>query len=336
MDVPLPCLDQVPTVKVPVDSLKSSDTPRRLGENFAHVRMLAESEDPLPPIVVHRATMRVVDGMHRLRATELRGEGAIEVRFIDGDEASSFVVAVSENIRHGLPLSTADRKAAAGRIIDSYPEWSDRMVASVTGLSAKTVATVRRQMALGSKPRALLYTVGRDGRVRPRDSAQRREFARSLMIEDPDCSLRKVARIAGISPETARDVRNRLNSDRESAVQVEQAVSVPQTRSAAESEAPGMLPVASSGHGPAVAGAMALRALRADPAFRSTETGRSLLRMLAALQVLEEHGDQLIGNIPTHCTDRVALAARACADAWETIAARLDERSHALRGGRTA
>jgi ParB-like chromosome segregation protein Spo0J len=331
MDVSLR-LDQVSAVRVPVNSLKPSDSPRRLGENLAHVRMLAQSEESLPPIVVHRTTMRVVDGMHRLRAAELRGEDEIEVRFIDGDEASSFVLAVSENVRHGLPLSTADRKAAAARIIDSYPEWSERMVASVTGLSAKTVATTRRQMARGSRPRALLYTVGRDGRVRPRDSAQRREFARRLMVENPDCSLRKIAQMAGISPETARDVRNRLNSDRGAADQGAQAGSAKGAQPAAARGTPGVRPAASPGHGPAAAGTLALRALRADPAFRSTESGRSLLRMLVALQVLEGHGDELLGNIPMHCTDRVALAARACAGAWEAFAGRLDQRSRAHSG----
>jgi hypothetical protein len=277
--------------------------------------------------------MRVVDGMHRLRAAELRGEDEIEVRFIDGDEASSFVLGVSENVRHGLPLSTTDRKAAAARIIDSYPEWSDRMVASVTGLSAKTVATTRRQPAQDSKPRARLYTVGCDGRVRPRDSAQRRESARRLMTDNPGYSLRKVAQLAGISPETARDVRNRLNGDRGAADPVAQAASTKVARPAAEREAPGVRLAGSRGHGSAAAGPTALRALRADPAFRSTESGRSLLRMLIALQVLEGHGDQLFDNIPVHCTDRVALAARACAGAWEAFAQRLDQRSRVLSGG---
>jgi hypothetical protein len=55
--------------------------------------------------------------------------------------------------------------------------------------------------------------------------------------------------------------------------------------------------------------------------------------MLIALQVLEGHGDQLFDNIPVHCTDRVALAARACAGAWEAFAQRLDQRSRVLSGG---
>jgi len=325
MEVALPHLDQVPTGKVPPSSLKASDSPRRSGENLAHVRTLAQSEDPFPPIVVHRATMRVVDGMHRLRAAELRGENEIEVRFVDGDDASTFVLAVSENVRHGLPLSTADRKAAAARIIGFYPEWSDRMVATVSGLSAGTVAITRERMAQDSKPHAQLYTVGRDGRVRPRDSAQRRELARKLLRENPDCSLREAARLAGISPETARDVRNRLNHD--GGPDRAQGSNENGATPAAQREPPEVRLPASPGRGPAAVGAKAVHALRADPAFRSTESGRVLLRMLAAYQMLEDHGDGLLERIPVHSTDRVAVAARACARAWEAYAERLEQRS---------
>jgi hypothetical protein len=136
-------VDQLPIGRVRLASLVTSGSPRRSGESLEHIRRLAESEAELPPIVVHRATMRVIDGMHRLRAAELRGEDEIEVRFFDGDEASSFVLAVQANITHGLPLSLADRKAAAVHIMTLYPQWSDRMVASAAGLAAKTVAASR-------------------------------------------------------------------------------------------------------------------------------------------------------------------------------------------------
>jgi len=66
--------DLLPVERVAVDLLVSSDSPRLVGESVDHIRMLAESGTDLPPILVHRPTMRVIDGMHRLRATTLRGE----------------------------------------------------------------------------------------------------------------------------------------------------------------------------------------------------------------------------------------------------------------------
>src|SRR5262245_43617336 len=72
---------------VPLRQLLPADSPRLVGEDAKHIRVLAESEAVLPPILVHRATMRVVDGMHRVGAARLRGREAIEVRFFDGSEA---------------------------------------------------------------------------------------------------------------------------------------------------------------------------------------------------------------------------------------------------------
>jgi hypothetical protein len=37
-------------------------SPRQGGENDEHARALAESEERLPPIVVHGPSMRVIDG----------------------------------------------------------------------------------------------------------------------------------------------------------------------------------------------------------------------------------------------------------------------------------
>jgi ParB-like chromosome segregation protein Spo0J len=309
---PLMKLDHLPVVTVRVVQLIAADSPRLSGEDLEHVRTLAESDEKLPPIVVHRGTMRVIDGMHRLRAAKLRGRTEIEARFVDADEASSFVLAVNENVRDGLPLSLTDRKAAAERIIGSYPQWSDRMIGSVTCLSAKTVAALRQRLNTGQVP---LATVGRDGRIRPRDGERRRQIARDLMIADPTASLRKIARQAGISPETARNVRMRLNA---TAARAED-----QRQTGVEQESLARLSVAAA---EARRVDQAFEALRSDPSFRSTETGRSLLRMLAAWQVVRGHTTGLIEHIPTHCLDRVALVADACASEWQAFAGTVEQR----------
>jgi ParB-like chromosome segregation protein Spo0J len=104
-------------VELLVASLLPADSPRLAGEDPHHTQMLADSESTLPPILVHRATMQVIDGMHRLNAAILRGEKTIRARFFEGATAQAFVLAVQSNIAHGLPLTTADREAAAARII---------------------------------------------------------------------------------------------------------------------------------------------------------------------------------------------------------------------------
>jgi ParB-like chromosome segregation protein Spo0J len=303
-----------PVVRIRLAALGVADSPRGSGESLEHIRMLAESENPLPPIVVHRSTMRVVDGMHRFRAAELRGQQEIEVRFFDGDEASSFVLAVRANIMHGLPLSLADRKAAAARIMALYPQWSDRMVASATGLAAKTVAAAGKRPS-GDKQQSD-SRVGRDGRARPVNGPERRQIAAKLMAENPAASLREVARQAGISPETVRDVRAQKNRGELDSARQSGAgrVSGRESRTRAAEQRSSDIGLASQN------GTLALRALRGDPAFRSTDSGRSLLRMLAAFQVIEKCGKQFVDDAPVHCLGRVVDAAQACAGGWQGFA----------------
>src|ERR1700722_17194275 len=131
-------LSEYPITRVPVTDLVLSNWLRVKGEDIKHVRALAEVEDELPPIVVHRATMRLIDGMHRVRAAMLSGIAYVEALLFDGSEDEAFLLAVRLNVAHGLPLTRADRVAAAVRIIHSSPQWSDRAIALAAGLSDKT------------------------------------------------------------------------------------------------------------------------------------------------------------------------------------------------------
>ena len=155
-------------LRVPILSLQPGDSPRLEGEDKAHIAWLAETEAALPPILVDRRNMRVIDGMHRLLAASLRGREWIEVQFFDDSPAEAFRRAVEANVTHGLPLTQADRRAAAKRIVVSHPHLSDRAIGESTGLAARTVAGIRRRTADVARPNA---RVGRDGRVRPLDGA---------------------------------------------------------------------------------------------------------------------------------------------------------------------
>ncbi|MFD4155336.1 ParB/RepB/Spo0J family partition protein, partial [Streptomyces hydrogenans] len=139
---------------MPVASLLPADSPRLSGLSENHARALAGSGTALDPILVHRDTGRVVDGMHRLRATVLRGEPRIAVRYVDGPVADLFIRSVRANIGHGLPLTLEDRKAAVLRILATHPHWSDRAIAAVTGVSPKTVGVVRGRRSTEESPQS--------------------------------------------------------------------------------------------------------------------------------------------------------------------------------------
>ncbi|WP_407566432.1 ParB/RepB/Spo0J family partition protein [Streptomyces sp. 184] len=318
-------LDQMP-VEVEVRSLRRAGSPRSSGEDREHVRVLAQAQAELPPIVVHRATMRVIDGLHRLRAAELRGQDTIAVRFFDGTEADAFVLAVESNIAHGLPLTMADRKRAASRIILSHPQWSDRMIASVTGIAPATVAAIRRRESADTA--ATGHRVGQDGRVRPLNGSEGRRIASRLINENPSLSLRQVARAAGISPETVRDVRNRMRRG-------EGPLPVPRQRSTAHIESrPKVVAVSAGVAGTAAAVRIpvddrgsAVNRLKADPALRLSETGRTLLRLLNIHTLSGDEWEEIIGNVPAHCRGVVAQLARECAGIWKDIAMRMERES---------
>ena len=172
-----------------------------------HVQVLAGAPTELPPILVHRSTMQVVDGYHRVQAALLNGATKIRARFFDGSEAEAFVEAVRQNVAHGLPLSLADRKTAAARLIASHPSYSNRAIARTTGLSDGTVRSLRTFETVDGGDGACR---GLDGRVRPSTTAEGRIRAHKLIQSNPDVPLRTVANRAGISLGTAHDVRKRL------------------------------------------------------------------------------------------------------------------------------
>ncbi len=316
--------DQRRVIRIPISSLRSADSPRLAGENGDHVRALAESEVALPPIIVDRSTMRVIDGMHRLRAAVLRGQDEIEARFFEGDEGHAFVLAVEANIKHGLPLSLADRTAAAARIIKYHPQWSDRAIASSTGLAAKTVGAIRRcSTAKGPQSNT---RVGRDGRIRPLNAAEGRRIAGELMVDKPDSSLREIASAAGISVGTAQNVRERLRRGQDPVRLKRHDGNQRKTHQTKPGSPPrprgnkmlGLVSVEDR--------ALRLQKLCKDPSLRFTQAGRSLIRLLRALAVDAKEWDQLIDNVPAHSRSTVSDAARSCAQAWKEFADKLEQR----------
>jgi hypothetical protein len=313
-------INRQPVVHVGIGSLVLTDSPRLSGADPDHVEAIAAAQNPLPPIVVSRPTMRVIDGVHRVRAAILRGDETIAARFFDGGDAEAFVLAVKLNVTHGLPLALMDRKRAAQRIITSHPQWSDRRVASVTGISPGTVADLRRRVDGG--PDRSGSRVGQDGRVRPLDGTAGRQLAGQLMIENPHLSLRQVARAAAISPETARDVRNRLRNG-------EDLVPRPRQRALALDGDPvpdrGLRPstlAVRPPREPVIDRTAIVNRLKADPALRYNETGRNLLRLLSLHTHWTEEWEAIVANLPPHCSGVVADLAGQFASFWADFATR--------------
>lgn len=271
--------------------------------------------------------MQVIDGMHRLKAAIDKGLTVISVRYFDGTDVECFITAVQANIAHGLPLSLADRRAAAARILRSCPHWSDRAIAAVTGLAPKTVATLRRRDGV-STGNEIAARVGRDGKVRPTDGSAGRRVASELITNSPQLSLREVAARAGISRATARDVRRRLSHGENPLVGP--AATGPMSPAEAGPEVVGSEAVLTAAHGPAALRRNIIENLARDPSLRFTEHGRALLRWLTSQSFGVQNWTDFVDAVPPHCSYRLVDLARDCADEWLMFAAELERRTRQM------
>ncbi|MEU3486229.1 ParB/RepB/Spo0J family partition protein [Streptomyces massasporeus] len=321
-------LMEIRAVSIPIAILMPGDSPRSQGLDQNHATQLAEYEGPLPPILVNRRDLRVIDGMHRLLAAYIRGQKTIAVEFFDGPPEEAFLRAVAANVTHGLPLSLHDRRTAAAKIIASHPQMSDRAIARASGLGSKAVAAIRRRSTAAC---AQLDTrVGRDGRVRPLNSVAGRLKAAEVIAQNPDASLREIAQLAGISPATASDVRKRLRSGDSPAPAGMQPHAAP-----GDSASP---PAGPSKDGTALSNARPvprrqqrvsapgpmLEKLVRDPSLRHKEDGRHLIRLLQQNAVTQL--PNLTAAVPPHCGEVIGNLARQFAANWLELAQQLEQR----------
>lgn len=279
-------IETLPIVTISISSLLLDNSSRQGGDNKEHIRVLAESEDRLPPIVVHGQSLQVIDGIHRVRAAVMRVAENIKAKIHHGTDDEAFVFAVRLNVAYGLPLTRADRTAAALRIIGSHPQWSDRMIARAVGLAAGTIVKLRRRSTaqnVQSKVR-----VGKDGRARPVNSAAGRLKAAELLVEQPTSSIRAIAKEARGSPSTVHDVQQRLRA----------------------------------GHQPVSEHHRDLE-LRATPGLPHISPGRGVLDHPGSSTGIDVAA---ILVDPYHCAHPAAKLVREYARVWTEIATRLEQR----------
>jgi hypothetical protein len=211
-------VERVRIVQFRLSSLTCARMVREGDLDPAHVEALRAIGPPWPPILVRQTDHQVIDGWHRVAAARAAGFQWIAGALFDGDEGSCWVQAVQNNVAHGLPLTARERRRCIGRLLQFYPDWSDRRLAEICGVSPTTVKSVRLENPADECPPAqfgqLDSRIGRDGRQRPTDRAQSRQRVLAALEAHPECSLRDLAGIAGTSPETVRRIRMRQRRDR--------------------------------------------------------------------------------------------------------------------------
>ncbi|HVA73648.1 MAG TPA: hypothetical protein VNF71_03700 [Acidimicrobiales bacterium] len=223
-----------------VDQLQIRHHLRADGLDESHVAALAELEGNWPPLLVWADHPNVVlDGAHRLAAARRLGHPTVRVVAFHGTADEAFVEAVRRNVGHGLPLSVADRTRAGQQILARHPDWSDRRIAEACALSPHTVARLRSSRpkpltaaaplaAVAASPaegarkesaavleRGTVVDIesrlGRDGRCRPAQPGMIRERVVEALRANPGGSLREIASVAKVSPETVRRIRREFD-----------------------------------------------------------------------------------------------------------------------------
>lgn len=291
--------------QVSVASIQPGESLRLKGESKDHVTSMVQAGD-MPPIIVHRPTMKVIDGTHRVTAAKRQHRDTIAVRFFDGTVDEAFVLAVVANAGNGLPMTTKDRKAAAARILGIYPDWSDRMIADTTGLSHHTVGGIRRKRS-GGQFAHLNRRLGRDGKTYPpRPTAGRRAGA-NLIRADQKASVREVTRQTGALVGNTQNVRSPLRQSVEPMV--------PTNRGA--------------GLGFHLARAKEiLRRLWNDPEVRSHDKGKAMMELLSHSLRTAMDAQAAIRSAPEHYGNAMAEYAAACGDSWHRLAKDLLAKAH--------
>jgi hypothetical protein len=184
------------------------------GIDESHVMTLSTLHGSLPPIVVSRADMTIIDGAHRVASARRLGLHVIAAEFFDGDRLEAFGEFVRRNAHGGLEVAAEDRRDGVLRALASAPEWSDRRVAQLCGVSPKMVARLRRGRSSPQAGAEIERRVGRDGRARPVRPTHERAKIAELIRRKPSASLRAIATELGVSPETVRSVRREQAVDR--------------------------------------------------------------------------------------------------------------------------
>lgn len=352
--------ERLPTRDVPLSALSPGVSLRQGGTDSAHVQLLVDASGTaeLPPILVQVDGCRIIDGLHRAEAARLRGDTGIRARFVDCSNSEALVIAMKANGSHGLPLCRADRLAGAQRVLGSHPDWSDRALAGITGLSAKTIAALRERTGTAAPLDG--KRVGQDGRRRPVDAGEGRRRAAEYIAAHPQASLRQVARETDVSLGTVHDVSARLRRGeapergnhqtaalRSAHIRAVETVAVDPAAPPTGTDAPDVddherppLRVAPAEPAPVrrkhtdtpPTWAMVASRMAADPAVRYTTGGREFLRWMQ-LHAGEPGADWrgFVDAVPPHWLGVIAPIAEHIGREWALMAERL--RSKQESGG---
>lgn len=95
-----------------------------------------------PPLLVDRATHKLLDGWHRVAAAKRAGVYSLAVQYIDAEEHELFAWAVKANLGHGVHLKKEERLKAIARL--QRDSWSNERIKDFLGCSGAMVKNTEK------------------------------------------------------------------------------------------------------------------------------------------------------------------------------------------------
>ena len=264
-----------------------------------------------PPILVGRITGHIVDGVHRIAAARALGMEHIEAAYFEGTADDELIEFVRRNVHHGLTLTLRERRRAARQVLIAHPQWSDRRIAELCAISPKTAGRLRTVSEGPAAENAHLDSnsrIGRDNKLHPVDTSTVRTRVVKAIEQEPDGSLRTIAALAGVSPETVRSVRT--NMSKTAAVKSETELTEP------------VFPMRASE--PSLEWGQ-------DRALVAKAEGEKLIAWLERTAVEEKDWQPLLGAVPISRVYEIADEARRRSEQWSRFARCVEDRARGPR-----
>ena len=165
-----------------------------------------------PPILVDRASRRLIDGWHRVEAAKRVGVYSLPVQWVDAKEDELFALAIKANLAHGIRLSREERFKAIVRL--QREGWTPDRIAEVLGVSEKMVdrtekaEDLRIRFKVRDMPGAMLPTESLVEVVKLPDQFHEELAEIACDVEAAPGDVRRaVASIKRGDVETAQDIR---------------------------------------------------------------------------------------------------------------------------------
>ena len=127
---------------------------------------------PAIALIFDGADYWLADGFHRYHGATKAGLTKIDAEVANGTQRAAILYAISANQEHGLRRTNADKRRAVEMLLrdEEWRTWSDGKLASMAGVSDKTVASVRSSIP-GISGDGAVRKVERNGSIYEMDTS---------------------------------------------------------------------------------------------------------------------------------------------------------------------